>query len=108
MSANPTMIRPSPLQIVTLSVFIFLSSCCDRELYSFLPEERAEPKPESPKINADSLNIIPGDMPDSAAAFLPVSEKIFAQLKPIPEGGLKAYTETIAGAENASFKMLPI
>ena len=108
MSANPTMIRPFPPQIFTLSVFIFLSSCCDRELYSFLPEERAEPKPESPKINADSLNIIPGDMPDNAAAFLPVSEKIFAQLKPIPEGGLEAYTEIIAGAENASFKMLPI
>ena len=102
------MIRSSLLQLVTLSLFVFLSSCCDRELYSFLPEERSEPEPEAPKINADSLNIIPGDMPDSAASFLPVSEKIFAQLKPIPEGALKAYTETVAGAENATFEMLPI
>lgn len=102
------MTRSSLLQLVTLSLFVFLSSCCDRELYSFLPEERSEPEPEAPKINADSLNIIPGDMPDSAASFLPVSEKIFAQLKPIPEGALKAYTETVAGAENATFEMLPI
>ena len=47
-------------------------------------------------------------MPDSAAAFLPVSERIFAQLEPLPEGNLKAYTETVTGAENATFEMLPI
>ncbi|MDB4464021.1 SUMF1/EgtB/PvdO family nonheme iron enzyme, partial [Akkermansiaceae bacterium] len=108
MSAILTMIRPSPFQIVILSFFVFLSSCCDRELHAFLPAEKSEPKPEAPKINADSLNIIPGEMPDNAAAFLPVSEKIFAQLEPLPEGNLKAYTETVTGAENATFEMLPI
>ncbi len=102
------MFRSCSFQIVTLSFFVFLSSCGERELYPFLPAEKSEPKPEAPKIDANSLNIILGDMPDSATAFLPVSEKIFAELEPIPEGDLKAYTETVAGAENATFEMLPI
>ncbi|MDG2399304.1 MAG: hypothetical protein P8M04_01905 [Akkermansiaceae bacterium] len=43
------MIRSFPLQVVTLSLFALLSSCCDRKLYSFLPEQKAEPKPETPQ-----------------------------------------------------------
>ncbi|MDB4567117.1 hypothetical protein N9Z78_03870, partial [Akkermansiaceae bacterium] len=102
------MTRPRPLQIITLSCCALLGSCGDRELYPFLPEERPEPKPEAPEISADGLNIIPGDMPDNAAKFLPVSEKIFAKLKPVPEGDLEPYTETVPGADNATFEMLPI
>ena len=108
MTQDFTMTRLRPLQIANLSLCALLVSSCDNKRYSFLPEEKPEPKPEAPEISADGLNIIPGDMPDSAAKFLPVTEKIFAKLKPVPEGDLTAYTETIPGADNATFEMLPI
>ncbi len=104
--------------ILVLSLSSLLNSCCDHELYPFLENNEAQPPAKdlsdtsSTSSNtfppSKSLNIIPGDLPDTASTFLPVTEKIYALLKPAPQGEMKAYTEIIPRSGHAEIKMLPI
>ena len=55
-----------------------------------------------------SVTILPGDRPDPAEAFLPVTQKIFAQLKETSAKDMKPYTETVPRANDATFDLVPI
>ncbi len=104
-----------PLTLAT-GTLLSLSSCCDQHPYPFLEkkevalsaQEIAAAEKAAAPLSTGSLNIIPGDLPDKAAAFFPVTEKIFALLKAPPEGELQAYTEIVPKANNATIEMLPI
>lgn len=92
---------------LALSLSFFLASCGERKLLPFLKKE--EPAPQAPAAPKDlSLNIITETLPDDAAKFLPVTEKIYSLLKDVPAGELKAYTEKVPQVEDATFKMIPI
>jgi len=105
------MIQPRPLPCLTFSLCALLGSCCDRQPYPFVEEKEtalATSKVDDAPVSTGSLNIIPGDLPDKAEKFLPVTEMIFAGLKETPEGDLKPYTETLPKSDNATIEMLPI
>jgi len=70
--------------------------------------ELKEAEAAAAPISTGSLNIIPGELPDKASTFLPVTEKIFSTLKKVPEGDLKAYTETMSQSGDATIEMIPI
>lgn len=70
-----------------------------------------ERQPDSPAETVEkeqSITLLPGNRPDPAAQFLPVTEKIFALLKKEPVGEMKPYTETVPMADNATFDLVPI
>jgi formylglycine-generating enzyme required for sulfatase activity len=99
-----------------LLIAVLGAGCCDngplpfreKEEVELTAEEIAAKEAAAAPLDTGSLNIITSDLPDKAAKFLPVTEKIFAKLKPVPEGEPEAYTETIPLADNATLKMLPI
>ena len=68
----------------------------------------AGPIAEAPLKSEGPLRIIPGERPDPATDFLPVTEKIYALLKTVPEGEMKPYTEKVTLTEEITFDMVPI
>ncbi len=115
--------------LAAFSLSLLLVSCGERKLHPFIKkgEGRAvsgetnpatakpgTPAPEEPRSSPPArnkignLNIITDQLPDEATKFRPVTEKIFALLKPVPEGDLKSYTETVPKSGDATFEMIPI
>ena len=110
--------RIKTLPIIALPLSLLLHSCCDQAPYPFLKKDNPESTTKAdsnksvtkaPPVSAStSLSLIPGELPDPAASFLPVTEKIYALIKETPTGDLEPYTEIIPESENAQIKMIPI
>ena len=88
---------------------LILSSCCEHELYPVkLPEKPEAPKPTAPVKISGSVTLLPGEQPDAAASFLPVTKKIFASLKKGAAQEMAPYSELVPLAGDASFDLIPI
>lgn len=55
-----------------------------------------------------TVTILPGERPDPAEKFLPVTKKIHAGLKKVVNPDMKPYTESVPEAEDAKFDLVPI
>lgn len=110
------MIRPKILPGLSLGLCALFCSSCERKPYPFLEKKEAQPTAAEIKkaeaaaapVSTGSLNIITEELPDKAAKYLPVTEKIFANLKEVPGGELKPYTETVPRSGDATIDMIPI
>ena len=129
---------PSSRLFITIPLITLFSACCDRKLYPVLtkidepvttPAAQTPAEPPAPSVPATgnqhvdkgstetsappppangTVTLIPGDRPDPAPSFIPVTQKIFELIKEAPEGEMKPYTETVPRAENATFDLVPV
>ncbi len=90
--------------LLILPLTLLVSSCCDRKPYPFLPEKPKQTASKAVTVEESKVTILPGDHPKGNPHFLPVTQKIYALLKPDP-AETSPYTEKIA---DHTFDLIPI
>lgn len=94
-----------PLSLTALT----LISCGEKETHTFIfqpPTEKAR-SIKNEAVGTATVTLIGEGRPEDSSKFLEVTQKIHAQLKPVPTM-MEPYTETIPLSKNTPFKLIPI
>ncbi|MDB4419280.1 formylglycine-generating enzyme family protein [bacterium] len=85
-----------------------VTSCCEDETNEFIFEKPTlKVATKQKELSPGSVTLVGDGRPEDSSKFFTVTEKIYAQLKPLPKK-MEAYTETVPLSDNTKFDLIPI